>query len=247
MKLEWDYFIQKMEELHLSEKEKSEMKKDALQKEAEFMRLKRKKISIKEFESIAIIGRGAFGEVRVCRHISSGDIVAVKKMRKEDMLKKHQTMHVITEKIILTSAKIPWIVNLRYAFQDEFYLYLVMDYLPGGDFMSLLMKKDILNEEESKFYIAEMILAVESVHNMNGIHRDLKPDNILIDKKGHLKLSDFGLSKLGDQQFYPMSIDSKEDQITAHKPSGENVLQDNNPSIGEVKSRRKNRLVNFLI
>jgi serine/threonine kinase 38 len=71
-----------------------------------------------------------------------------------------------------------------------------MDFLPGGDFMSLLMKKDILNEIESRFYIAEMILSVEAVHNMKCIHRDLKPDNILIDKEGHLRLSDFGLSKL---------------------------------------------------
>ena len=71
-----------------------------------------------------------------------------------------------------------------------------MEFLQGGDFMSLLMKKDILSEDESRFYIAELILCVEAVHNMNCIHRDLKPDNILIGKNGHIKLSDFGLSKL---------------------------------------------------
>ena len=70
-----------------------------------------------------------------------------------------------------------------------------MEYLPGGDLMTLLMKKDILAEDEAKFYIAETILAVESVHKMNYIHRDLKPDNILLDKHGHIKLSDFGLCK----------------------------------------------------
>jgi serine/threonine kinase 38 len=70
-----------------------------------------------------------------------------------------------------------------------------MEYLPGGDLMTLLMKKDILAEEEAKFYIAETILAVESVHKMDYIHRDLKPDNILLDKNGHIKLSDFGLCK----------------------------------------------------
>lgn len=118
-------------------------------------------------------------------------------MKKEDMRSKNQIMHVRTEKEILRNANIPWIVNLRYSFQDDYYLYLVMDYVPGGDFMSLLMKKDILNEQESKFYIAELILAVEAVHKLNCIHRDIKPDNILIDKKGHIKLSDFGLSKLG--------------------------------------------------
>mgnify|MGYP000956826481 FL=1 len=112
------------------------------------------------------------------------------------MLSKNQIMHVRTEREILTSAKIPWIVNLKYSFQDENYLYLVMDYLPGGDLMSLLMNKNILSENESKFYIAELILAVESVHKLNCIHRDLKPDNILINKEGHIQLSDFGLSKI---------------------------------------------------
>lgn len=117
-------------------------------------------------------------------------------MRKEDMASKNQNTHVRTEREILTTAKIPWIVNLKYSFQDENYLYLVMDYLPGGDLMSLLMNKNILSENESKFYIAELILAVESVHKLNCIHRDLKPDNILINKEGHIQLSDFGLSKI---------------------------------------------------
>lgn len=84
-------------------------------------------------------------------------------------------------------------MGLKASFKDENYLYLVMEYLPGGDFMTLLMKKDILSEKEAKFYMAEMVLAVESVHKMNYIHRDLKPDNILIDQNGHIKLSDFGL------------------------------------------------------
>lgn len=70
-----------------------------------------------------------------------------------------------------------------------------MEYMAGGDLMTLLMKKDILTEDEAKFYIAELVLAVDSIHKMNYIHRDLKPDNILIDRKGHLKLSDFGLCK----------------------------------------------------
>jgi len=117
-------------------------------------------------------------------------------MRKVDMSQKNQIMHVRTEREIMITSNSPWIVNLKYSFQDDQYLYLVMDFLPGGDFMSLLMKKDILNEAESRFYIAELILAVEAIHKMNCIHRDLKPDNILITKEGHLKLSDFGLSKL---------------------------------------------------
>ena len=169
------------------------------------MRQARKKMSITEFEPLTIIGRGAFGEVRVCRQISTGDIVAVKKMRKEDMLNKNQLMHVRTEKEIMTASN-PWIVKLKYSFQDEFYLYLVMDFLPGGDLMNLLMKKEILTEDEARFYTAEMILAVDSVHKLNCIHRDLKPDNILIDKNGHIKLSDFGLAKIADKTFFPLTV-----------------------------------------
>ncbi len=89
----------------------------------------------------------------------------------------------------------PWVVELKFSFQDDKYLYLVMEYLAGGDLMTLLMKKDILTEEEAKFYIAELVLSVDSIHKMNYIHRDLKPDNVLIDNRGHVKLSDFGLCK----------------------------------------------------
>lgn len=80
-----------------------------------------------------------------------------------------------------------------------------MDFVSGGDLMTLLIKKDILSEEESRFYISELILAIEAIHKMGCIHRDLKPDNILIDKSGHIKLSDFGLSKLSDQSFFPIT------------------------------------------
>ena len=208
----------------------------------------RKKMSIREFEPLSIIGRGAFGEVRVCRQKETGDIVAVKKMRKEDMITKNQLMHVRTEKEILTADN-PWIVKLKYSFQDDYFLYLVMDYCPGGDLMNLLMKKDILTEEEARFYTAEMILAVDSVHKLNCIHRDLKPDNILIDKRGHVQLSDFGLSKVADKTFFPISIkdnsthfsllNNKDDQITSHEPSKSAISNDKKPI------KKKNRLMAF--
>lgn len=148
-----------------------------------------------DFDPMGIIGRGAFGEVRVCRWKESGQIVAVKKMKKHEMSSKHQVGHIRAERDVLAFADNPWIVELKCSFQDEKFLYLVMEYLAGGDLMTLLMKKDILTEAEAKFYIAELIVAVDSVHKMNYIHRDLKPDNILIDNHGHVKLSDFGLCK----------------------------------------------------
>lgn len=149
-----------------------------------------------DFEPLKIIGRGAFGEVRVCRNKKTNEIVAIKKMKKNEMIQKNQEKHIRAERDILAVAgQNPWIVELKCSFQDELYLYLVMEFLQGGDLMTLLIEKDILSEEESRFYIAETIMAVKSVHEMNYIHRDLKPDNLLIGADGHVKLSDFGLCK----------------------------------------------------
>jgi len=98
----------------------------------------------------------------------------------------------------LALADNPWVVKLHFSFQDDKNLYLVMEYLPGGDLMTILMKYDILTEEQTRFYIAETALAIHSVHQLNYVHRDLKPDNILLDRDGHVKLSDFGLCKAFD-------------------------------------------------
>ena len=124
----------------------------------------RKKISTRDFDPLSIIGRGAFGEVRICRHIDTGEVVAVKRMKKAEMINKNQVNHIKAEREVLVKAKNQWIVDLKYSFQDDKYLYLVMDFLPGGDLMTLLMREDILSEESSRFYIAETILAIESVH-----------------------------------------------------------------------------------
>ena len=131
--------------------------------------------------------------MHLCRWKDKGELVAVKKLRKNEMIGRNQIDHVKSEVSILSQAESPWVVELKCSFQDDKYLYLVMEYLPGGDLMSLLMKKESLPEDEAKFYMAEMVLAVESVHKLNFIHRDIKPDNILIDRQGHIKLSDFGL------------------------------------------------------
>ena len=184
-----------MNQLNLAEDEAAKIKEEILHKEGENLRKKRKKISIFDFEPLKIIGKGAFGEVRVCKYIPNGSIVAIKKMKKEEMHKKNQVLHVRAERDVLSEAKNEWIVDLKFSFQDQHYLYLGMEFLPGGDLMSLLMAKDILPEQEAKFYAAEIVLAIESVHKLDCIHRDLKPDNVLIDINGHIKLSDFGLSK----------------------------------------------------
>lgn len=184
-----------MDRMQLSPQEQELIKQEIQHKEAELLRLSRAKISVRDYEPLKIIGRGAFGEVRVCRHKKDREIVAIKKMKKTEMIYKNQVAHVRAERDILAVANNPWIVELKCSFQDEKFLYLVMEFLQGGDLMTLLMERDILSEDESRFYIAETILAVESVHALNYIHRDLKPDNLLIGKDGHVKLSDFGLCK----------------------------------------------------
>ncbi|RZC68187.1 hypothetical protein C5167_031443 [Papaver somniferum] len=133
--------------------------------------------------------------VRLCREKSSGNIYAMKKLKKSDMLSRGQVEHVRAERDLLAEVGSHCIVKLYYSFQDDEYLYLIMEYLPGGDMMTLLIREDTLTESVARFYIAQTVLAIESIHKHNYIHRDIKPDNLLLDKNGHMKLSDFGLCK----------------------------------------------------
>ncbi|KAA8534813.1 hypothetical protein F0562_029745 [Nyssa sinensis] len=179
----------------VSEEEQINLLKDLERKETEYMRLKRHKICVDDFELLTIIGRGAFGEVRLCREKKSANIFAMKKLKKSEMLSRGQVEHVRAERNLLAEVASHFIVKLYYSFQDAEYLYLIMEYLPGGDMMTLLIREESLTETVARFYIAQSILAIESIHKHNYIHRDIKPDNLLLDKNGHMKLSDFGLCK----------------------------------------------------
>ena len=117
----------------------------------------------------------------------------MKVLRKAEMVEKEQVAHVRAERDILVEVDHTWVVKMFYSFQDSDALYLVMEFLPGGDIMTLLMKKDTLPEEAAQFYMAETALAIETIHKLGFIHRDIKPDNLLLDSRGHVKLSDFGL------------------------------------------------------
>ncbi|GLC43366.1 hypothetical protein PLESTB_001335700 [Pleodorina starrii] len=185
---------------NLSDDKKQQLRSALERQESDYMRLQRQEISVDDFETLRIIGRGGYGEVRLVRQRSTSKILAMKKLRKADMLKQGQVEHVKAERDVLASLHDPFIVKLYYSFLDEEFLYLVMEYLAGGDVMTLLMRKDILSEEETRFYIAETILGLETIHKAGYIHRDLKPDNLLLTREGHLKLSDFGLCKLVDVQ-----------------------------------------------
>ncbi len=198
---EFNEIVNKINQLSIPEDEKEKLKKGIYEKEIQKKRKTQQKQTIYNYESLKIIGRGAFGEVHVCREIKTGKIYAIKKIKKETIELKNQLMHIRNEQLLMSKVKSPWIVELKSSFQEGDYLYLVMEFLAGGDLMSLLIKKDILTENEAKFYIAEIILAIESIHKIDCIHRDIKPDNILIGKNGHIKLSDFGLAKVSDKLY----------------------------------------------
>ena len=155
-KSEWKELQKKMTELQLTVTEKNLIKHEIMHKEAIIQREQRQKIGITDFEPISIIGKGAFGEVRVVRHKKTNEVLALKKMNKSEMILKNQMQHIKAERDILANSINPWIVGLKYSFQDDFFLYLVMEYLPGGDLMNLLIKKNVLSEEEARFYTAEM-------------------------------------------------------------------------------------------
>ena len=189
-----------MQNESLSADAKSELLSELEQQERKYTRLKRAKLTADDFEPLTIIGRGAFGEVRLVRDKSNGCVYAMKKLKKTEMVRRGQVDHVKAERNLLAEVHDEAVVKLYYSFQDEEFLYLVMEYLPGGDMMTLLMRRDTLTEEETRFYIAQTVLALETVHAANFIHRDIKPDNLLLDKHGHMKLSDFGLCKPVDQK-----------------------------------------------
>ncbi|XP_050212368.1 uncharacterized protein LOC126663262 [Mercurialis annua] len=183
------------QEARVSSEEEELMLKNLARRETEYMRMQRRKIGMDDFEQLTVIGKGAFGEVRLCRAKSTGEIFAMKKLKKSEMLSRGQVEHVRSERNLLAEVDSRCIVKLFYSFQDSEFLYLIMEYLPGGDIMTLLMREDILSEDVARFYIAESILAIHSIHQHNYVHRDIKPDNLILDKNGHLKLSDFGLCK----------------------------------------------------
>uniref|UniRef100_A0A671WJG6 Serine/threonine-protein kinase MRCK alpha n=1 Tax=Sparus aurata TaxID=8175 RepID=A0A671WJG6_SPAAU len=156
-------------------------------------KVKQMRLHKEDFEILKVIGRGAFGEVAVVKVRNTDKVFAMKILNKWEMLKRAETACFREERDVLVNGDCQWITTLHYAFQDDNNLYLVMDYYVGGDLLTLLSKfEDRLPEEMAKFYLAEMVLAIDSVHQLHYVHRDIKPDNILLDMNGHIRLADFG-------------------------------------------------------
>lgn len=154
--------------------------------------------SIKDFEIIKPISKGAFGSVYLVKKKATGDYFAIKVLKKSDMVAKNQVTNVKAERaIMMWQGESDFVAKLYWTFASKDYLYLVMEYLNGGDCASLVKVLGGLPEDWAKKYLGEVVLGVAHLHSRGIVHRDLKPDNLLIDQKGHLKLTDFGLSRMG--------------------------------------------------
>lgn len=163
-------------------------------RERVILRKRRTKLRVDQFRMIAQVGQGGYGSVFLARKVDTNEVCALKKMRKGTLAKMDEVKHVLVERDILTAVKTPWLVRLLYAFQDQEHVYLAMEYVPGGDFRTLLNNSGVLKEEHARFYAAEMFAGVNELHKLGYIHRDLKPENFLVDGTGHVKLTDFGLA-----------------------------------------------------
>ncbi|CAL8097532.1 unnamed protein product [Calicophoron daubneyi] len=159
-----------------------------------------------DFSLIASLGHGAFGRVQLVREISTGRVCAMKVLKKSRMLNQHTDYWV--EREIMARGESPWIVQLYYAFQDITSLYMVMEYVPGGNLVGWMEEVEVISEAACRFYAAETVLALADLHAMGFIHRDLKPDNLLLDAGGHLKLADFGTAVRVDPETHLIHCDA---------------------------------------
>ncbi|KAJ3440811.1 cell cycle protein kinase dbf2-related [Anaeramoeba flamelloides] len=186
---------QNLKKVKISKNERSKAIKEHFKKESNFLRRRRTKMTVKQFSILAKIGQGGYGDVFLCRKSDTNELVALKRMKKALIEKTNKVEHIMSERQVLAEHSSPWLVQLLYSFQDSKYIYLAMEFVRGGDLKALLMNIDYLDENTTKFYAAEMLLAIQDLHELGYIHRDLKPENFLINHDGHVKLTDFGLSK----------------------------------------------------
>ncbi|EGU80643.1 AGC/AKT protein kinase [Fusarium oxysporum f. sp. raphani 54005] len=166
--------------------------------EAIYHRAERKQFGPTDFEILKLIGKGTFGQVYQVRKKDTQRIYAMKVLQKKVIVQKKEVAHTVGERNILVRTAMsdsPFIVGLKFSFQTPSELYLVTDYMSGGELFWHLQKEGRFDEKRAKFYIAELILAIQHLHNNDIVYRDLKPENILLDANGHIALCDFGLSK----------------------------------------------------
>ena len=154
------------------------------------------KLKNDDFDRLKLIGKGSFGEVFLVKLKSNEKIYAMKILDKEKIKLYDQEEHTKSERDLMVKINCPFIVDIKYAFQDKQYLYMVTEFMQGGEMFFHLFKEKRFKNEKAKFYIVEIILAIEFLHKNKMMYRDLKPENVLLDKTGHIKIADFGLSKM---------------------------------------------------
>ena len=151
--------------------------------------------SLEEFERLKTLGIGSFGRVMLVQQKSSSRFFAMKILDKQNIVKLKQVEHTLDEKRILQAITFPFLVNLEWHFKDNSNLYMVLEFVPGGEMLSHLRRIGRFSEPHSRFYASQIVLALEYLHSLDIIYRDLKPENLLIDEKGYLKVTDFGFAK----------------------------------------------------
>ena len=154
------------------------------------------KLSIDDFTSQSVIGKGSYAKVVLVKKKDSGELFAMKILKKENVERKKQERHVKTERDVQINIDHPFVIKFFYSFQNDRKLFFALEYCPGGELFNLLQKKKRFSEDQARFYSAQMVLALEHLHAKDIIYRDLKPENVLIDKVGYIRITDFGLSRM---------------------------------------------------
>lgn len=163
-----------------------------------------KRFDISEYDFLTVLGQGAFGRVSLVREKSSGQYWAIKQLKKSDLIKKKQVDHVKNEIVILSSVDHPFIVKMNGLGQDSRYLYLCIEYVQGGELFTHLRRQKRFGKVQASFFAAQVVMMLEHLHSNNVVYRDLKPENLLIDSMGYLKLSDFGFAKIVKERTYTL-------------------------------------------
>nr|XP_014284942.1 RAC serine/threonine-protein kinase isoform X2 [Halyomorpha halys] len=155
----------------------------------------KKKVTLKNFEFLKVLGKGTFGKVILCREKATGRLYAIKILKKEVIIQKDEVTHTLTENRVLRTTSHPFLISLKYSFQTADRLCFVMEYVNGGELFFHLSRERVFSEDRTRFYGAEIISALGYLHEEGIIYRDLKLENLLLDKDGHIKIADFGLCK----------------------------------------------------
>jgi len=209
------------------------------------LRKRRVRLKHADFQILTQVGQGGYGQVFLAQKKDTKEVCALKVMNKKLLFKLDEVRHVLTERDILTTAKSEWLVRLLYSFQDETNIYLAMEYVPGGDFRTLLNNTGVLSNRHARFYIAEMFCAVDALHQLGYIHRDLKPENFLVDSTGHVKLTDFGLAAgfLAPSRLESMRLrleQASQAPVPFGKPIGERTVAERREGYRNMREREIN-------